>query len=147
MTCFRYQALRSVPRDAGLSVGVGDEGGAPNVSSNRQPLELLVQGIEKAGYMPEKDIAFCIDPASSEFFKDGKYHLQTEKRELTAGEMTAYYTDLIRDFPIVLLEGGLAEDDWAGWIILHGALGDKIELVSGDIFVTNVKYTAGGMKL
>lgn len=141
-----YQALRSVLLDAGLSVGVGDEGGfAPNVSSNRQPLELLIQGIEKAGYKPGEDIAFCLDPASSEFFKDGKYRLKTENRDLTAEEMTDYYSDLIRDFPIVLLEDGLAEDDWDGWKVLHGSLGNRLELVGDDIFVTNVKYIERGI--
>ncbi|MDL2316447.1 phosphopyruvate hydratase [Desulfovibrio sp. OttesenSCG-928-A18] len=141
-----YQALRSVLLDAGLSAGVGDEGGfAPMVSSNRQPLELIIQGIEKAGYKPGEDIAICLDPASSEFFRDRKYHLKTENRTLTAEEMTTYYDQLMAEFPIVLLEDGLAENDWAGWSILHAALGHKVELVGDDIFVTNVRYIERGI--
>lgn len=142
-----YQTLRGVLLERGLSAGVGDEGGfAPAVSSNRQPLELIVQAIEKAGYKPGDDIAICMDPASSEFYKDGRYHLKTEQRELSAEEMTEYYAALVKDFPIVLLEDGLAENDWAGWAVLHKALAHKIELVGDDIFVTNVRYIERGIK-
>jgi enolase len=145
--CEVYQTLRGVLLERGLSAGVGDEGGfAPAVSSNRQPLELIVQAIEKAGYKPGDDIAVCVDPASSEFYKNGRYHLKTENRELSAEEMTAYYADLISQFPIVLLEDGLAEDDWAGWAVLHNALGHRIELVGDDLFVTNVRYIERGIK-
>jgi len=142
-----YQSLRGILLEQGLSVCVGDEGGfAPAVSSNRQPLELIVKAIEKAGYKPGEDIAICVDPASSEFYKNGRYYLKTEHRELNAEEMTDYYTGLVNDFPIVLLEDGLAEDDWAGWALLHTALGHKIELVGDDIFVTNVRYIERGIK-
>jgi enolase len=141
-----YQALRQVLLEKGLSTGVGDEGGfAPAVSSNRQPLELIVEAIGKAGYRPGEDIVICMDPASSEFYVDGKYTLRTENTQLSAEEMTRYYEQLVKDFPIVLIEDGLAEDDWAGWQILHRALGDKVELVGDDIFVTNVKYIQRGI--
>ena len=111
-----YQALRQVLLEKGLSAGVGDEGGfAPAVSSNRQPLELIVEAISKAGYRPGEDIVICMDPASSEFYVDGKYTLRTENTRLSADEMTRYYEQLVKDFPIVLIEDGLAEDDWAGW--------------------------------
>ena len=142
-----YQALRSVILDKGLSVGVGDEGGfAPTVSSNREPLDLILQGIEKAGYKPGQEIAICIDPASSEFYEDAKYNLRTEKTKKTSEEMVAYYEKLVADYPIVLLEDGLAEDDWSGWPILNKALGGKIELVGDDLFVTNVKYIERGIR-
>lgn len=141
-----YQQLRQILLGQGLSAGVGDEGGfAPAVASNRQPLEWLTQAIEKAGYHPGEDIAICIDPASSEFYKDGKYELRTEKSLLDSQQITRYYAEIIKDFPVVLLEDGLAEDDWAGWKILNQELGDKVELVGDDLFVTNVKYIQRGI--
>lgn len=141
-----YQNLRQVLLEKGLSTGVGDEGGfAPAVSSNRQPLELIVEAIKKAGYRPGEDIVICVDPASSEFYKDGKYTLRTENAQLSAEEMTRYYEQLVNEFPVALIEDGLAEDDWAGWKILHDTLGDKVELVGDDIFVTNVKYIQRGI--
>ena len=142
-----YQALRSVILDKGLSVGVGDEGGfAPTVSSNREPLDLILQGIEKAGYKPGTDIAICMDPASSEFYEAGKYNLRTESSKRTSEEMVEYYEKLIADYPIILLEDGLAEDDWSGWSVLNQRLGGKVELVGDDLFVTNVKYIERGIK-
>lgn len=141
-----YQALRQVLLDQGLSTGVGDEGGfAPHVSSNRQPLELIVKAIEKAGFKPGDDIAICMDPASSEFYKDGLYQLRTEDSQLTAEQLSDYYSKLVDEFPIVLIEDGLAEDDWEGWKILHQKLAGRIELVGDDIFVTNVKYIQRGI--
>ncbi|EKF7455349.1 phosphopyruvate hydratase, partial [Escherichia coli] len=141
-----YHSLRQVLLEKGMLTGVGDEGGfAPVVSSNREPLELIVLAIEKAGYRPGEDIVICMDPASSEFYRDGKYHLRTENTELTSQEMTNYYQALVKNFPIALIEDGLAEDDWAGWKILHGALGEQIELVGDDLFVTNVKYIQRGI--
>ena len=141
-----YQALRHVLLEKGLSTGVGDEGGfAPAVSSNREPLELIVLAIEKAGYRPGEDIVICMDPASSEFYRDGKYHLHTENTELTSQEMTNYYQTLVKNFPIALIEDGLAEDDWTGWKILHDTLGEQVELVGDDLFVTNVKYIQRGI--
>ncbi len=141
-----YQSLRQVLLEMGLSTGVGDEGGfAPAVSSNREPLELIVLAIERAGFRPNEDIVICMDPASSEFYRNGKYHLRTESAELTSQEMADYYQMLVKTFPIVLIEDGLAEDDWAGWKILHDRLGDQIELVGDDLFVTNVKYIQRGI--
>ncbi len=142
-----YHALRGVLQEAGASVGVGDEGGfAPRVSSNRQPLEWLMKAVEKAGCEPGRDVVFCLDPASSEFFKDGLYRLNTENRTLDAAEMTDYYAGLIREFPVASIEDGLAEDDWAGWGHLHRTLGDRVELVGDDLFVTNVAYIARGIR-
>lgn len=142
-----YQALRNVLLDRGLSAGVGDEGGfAPSVSSNRQPLELILRAVEKAGYRPGEDIAVCMDPAATAFHRDGLYHLRTEKRALSAEEMTEYYAAILRDFPVVLLEDGLAEDDWDGWAMLCNTLGRHVELVGDDIFVTNVRYIERGIK-
>lgn len=141
-----YQSLRQVLLEKGLSTGVGDEGGfAPHVSSNHEPLELILKAIERADYIPGEDIAICIDPASSEFYQSGRYHLRTEHSELSAQEMTDYYLALVQNYPIVLLEDGLAEDDWAGWKIMHDALGNQVELVGDDIFVTNPKYIQRGI--
>ncbi|HCI5391116.1 phosphopyruvate hydratase [Escherichia coli] len=142
-----YQSLRQVLLEKGLSAGVGDEGGfAPMVSSNRQPLQLIVEAIKRAGYRPGDDIVICMDPASSEFYADGKYTLRTENTQLSAEEMTRYYEQLVDEFPIVLIEDGLAEDDWDGWKVLSQALGHKVELVGDDIFVTNVKYIQRGIE-
>lgn len=141
-----YQALRQVLLAKDLSIGVGDEGGfAPKVTSNRQPLELIVEAIQRAGYTPGEDIVICIDPASSEFYSNGKYHLHSESVQLSAEEMTRYYEQLVNEFPVVLIEDGLAEDDWAGWKILSDVLGKKVELVGDDLFVTNVKYIQRGI--
>jgi len=142
-----YQALRSVLMDAGHHVGVGDEGGfAPNVSSNEEPLEFIVKGIEKAGLKSGPDVGIALDPASSEFFEDGKYNLRTEKRTCSAEEMVDYFEKLINAYPICLIEDGLAEDDWDGWRILNQRLGGTIELVGDDLFVTNVEYIARGIR-
>ena len=141
-----YQALRSVLMDAGHHVGVGDEGGfAPNVSSNEEPLELIVKGIEKVGLKPGIEVGIAMDPASSEFFKDGRYNLRTENRKCSSEEMVDYYEKLIKAYPICLIEDGLAEDDWDGWKVLNSRLGNMIELVGDDLFVTNVEYIARGI--
>ena len=142
-----YQALRKILLSRNLSSAVGDEGGfSPAVASNREPLQLIVQAIEKAGYRPGEDISICMDPASSEFYHDGKYHLRTENSALNSEEMADYYGELIDQFPIVLLEDGLAEDDWTGWKNLHSKLGGRAELVGDDLFVTNVKYILRGIE-
>jgi enolase len=142
-----YQALRRVLLENNHHVGVGDEGGfAPAVKSNREPLELILKAIETAGLRPGKDVGICVDPASSEFCKDGKYELKTEGRTLSSEEMVDYYEKLVGEFPIVLLEDGLSEDDWDGWPIMNERLGEKIEIVGDDIFVTNVEYIARGME-
>jgi enolase len=142
-----YHALRSVLMDAGHHVGIGDEGGfAPNVSSNEEPLEVIVKGIEKAGLKPGPDVGIAMDPASSEFFRDGRYNLRTENRTCSSEEMVDYYEKLVNAYPICSLEDGLAEDDWDGWQVLNQRLGGVIELVGDDLFVTNVKYIARGIR-
>ena len=142
-----YHALQSLLREKGFGVGVGDEGGfAPDVASNEEPLALILSGIERAGLSPGTDVGLGIDPASSAFFENGRYHLRTEKRDLTAAEMTDYYRQLVENYPLVLLEDGLAEDDWDGWRQLNAALGARIELVGDDIFVTNVGRIRRGIE-
>lgn len=143
-----YQALRKVLLDQGYSTGVGDEGGfAPKVNSNKEPLELIVQGIEAAGLKPGEDVGICLDPASSEFFEDGGYQLHSENRKLSSAEMIDYYAALVDEFPIILIEDGLAEDDWDNWPLLNQKLGGRIEIVGDDLFVTNTKYIAKGIEL
>ncbi len=142
-----YHVLKKVLKERGYSTAVGDEGGfAPNVSSAKEALELLVEAIEKAGYRPGEDIALALDPAASEIFKDGKYVLEGEGKTLSSEEMVAYYRELVDQFPIVSIEDGLAEDDWEGWKILRRELGDRIQLVGDDIFVTNIKRLARGIE-
>ncbi|UCG14851.1 MAG: phosphopyruvate hydratase [Deltaproteobacteria bacterium] len=142
-----YQALRSVLMDGGHSVGIGDEGGfAPRVSSNEEPLELIVKGIEKAGLKSGPDVGIALDPAASEFFENGRYNLRTENRTCSAEEMVDYYAKLAEVYPIISLEDGLAEDDWDGWAVLTSRLGDTVQLVGDDLFVTNVEYIARGIR-
>jgi enolase len=142
-----YQALRSVLMEAGHHVGVGDEGGfAPNVSSNEEPLELIMKGIEKAGFQPGAEVGICLDPAASEFYEDGRYNLRTENRTCTSEEMVQYFEKLVDAYPICSIEDGLAEDDWGGWKILNQRLGKVIELIGDDLFVTNVTYIDRGIR-
>jgi enolase len=122
----------------GLSVGVGDEGGfAPQVHANREPLDLIVAAIETVGLQPGAEAGIAMDSASSEFYQDGKSHLHCEKRQLGSAEMIAYYAALVDEYPLCLLEDGLAQDDWENWKLLNRQLGDRIELVGDDIFCTN----------
>ena len=145
--CEIYHALRSVLMEAGHHVGIGDEGGfSPNVSSNEEPLEFIVKGIEKAGLKPGRDVGISMDPASSEFFEDGRYNLRTEKRMCSSEEMVDYYGNLVDAYPICSLEDGLAEDDWEGWQLLNRRLGGLIELIGDDLFVTNVAYIERGIR-
>ena len=131
-----YHALKSVIKAKGLSTGLGDEGGfAPSVDSTKAALDLIVEAIEKAGFKPGEDIALALDVASSEFFKDGKYHF--EGGEHTAEEMSKVYEQLIDEYPIVSIEDPLQEDDWEGYTALTAAIGDKVQLVGDDFFVTN----------
>jgi enolase len=123
------------------------EGGfSPNVSSNEEPLELIVKGIEKAGLKPGAQVGICLDPAASEFFEDGRYNLRTENRTCTSEEMVEYFQKLVDAYPICSIEDGLAEDDWDGWGILNQRLGDVIELIGDDLFVTNVEYIERGIR-
>ncbi len=145
--CEIYQALRTVLMESGHHVGVGDEGGfSPSVGSNEEPLEVIVKGIEKAGLRPGADVGIALDPAASEFFEDGRYNLRTENRTCSSQEMVDYYEKLMKAYPIISIEDGLAEDDWDGWKVLNSRLGDKIELVGDDLFVTNVEYISRGIR-
>jgi enolase len=145
--CEIYQALRSVLMDAGHHVGVGDEGGfSPNVSSNEEPLEFIVKGIEKAGLKAGPDVGISLDPAASEFFEDGRYNLRTEKRTCSSEEMVDYLEKLVNAYPICSIEDGLAEDDWEDWAIQNRRLGTLIELIGDDLLVTNVEYIARGIR-
>ncbi|MDQ4490264.1 phosphopyruvate hydratase [Sinomonas sp. ASV486] len=139
-----YHNLKSVLKDKGLSTGLGDEGGfAPNLPSNRAALELITEAITKAGYTPGKDIALALDVASSEFFTNGTY--QFEGKSLSAAEMSAYYAELVADFPLVSIEDPLDENDWDGWKILTEAIGDKVQIVGDDLFVTNPERLQRGI--
>ena len=133
-----YHALQGILLKKGLSVGVGDEGGfAPQVHANREPLDLIVAAIEMVGLQPGAEVGIAMDSASSEFYQDGKYHLHCEKRQLGSAEMIAYYAALVDEYPLCLLEDGLAQDDWENWKLLNRQLGDRIEVVGDDIFCTN----------
>jgi enolase len=141
-----YQALRDILKKKGFSTGVGDEGGfAPAVSSNEEPLALMTEAIEAAEYTPGREIGFALDPASSGFYHDGAYELRTEGRSLSASDMIDYYRNLVDTYPIGVIEDGLAEDDWAGWKGLTRQLGDRVELVGDDLFVTNVDRIRRGI--
>jgi len=142
-----YHALKSVLKNGGFSTGVGDEGGfAPALKTNAQAVELILQAIEKAGYKPGDQVAIALDPASSGFYEDGVYNLRTEGRKVTSAQMVDMYADWVAKYPIVVLEDGLAEDDWEGWKLLNQTIGDKIELVGDDLFVTNVERVARGIQ-
>ena len=142
-----YHALKGVLKSGGYPTAVGDEGGfAPALKTNREALELIVQAIEKAGFRPGEQIAIALDPASSGFYEDGLYNLRTEGRKVSAADMAGMYVDWVRAYPIVVLEDGLAEDDWDGWKLLNRELGGVIELVGDDLFVTNVERIARGIE-
>jgi enolase len=133
-----YHQLKGTLRSRGLATGVGDEGGfAPALHNNEAPLELLVAAIEAAGYRPGEEIAIALDPAASEFFSDGAYRLAGEDRTLSSAQMVDYWEQLVDRYPIVLIEDGMAENDWDGWTRLTERLGDRVQLVGDDIFVTN----------
>ncbi len=133
-----YHQLQRTLRERGLRTGVGDEGGfAPDLSSNEAPLELLVAAVSAAGYRPGEDVAICVDPATSELFTNGRYELAGEGRSLSSPEMVAMWAGLLERYPIVMLEDGMAEGDWEGWEALTARLGERVQLVGDDIFVTN----------
>jgi enolase len=141
-----FHSLKAVLKEAGLSTSVGDEGGfAPNLGSNSEAIEYILKAVEKAGYRPGEDVAIALDPASTEFFKDGKYVLAGEGRALSPEEMVAYYTGLVDDYPIVSIEDGMAEEDWEGWALMTAELGSRIQLVGDDVFVTNTSRLKRGI--
>jgi len=143
-----FHTLAGVLKKRGLATGVGDEGGfAPNLENNEAPLKLLVEAIAAAGYKPGEQIAIALDPAASEFFKDGAYVLEGEGgRKLAPAEMVEYYAGLVDRYPIVSIEDGLAEDDWEGWSLITKRLGQRIQLVGDDLFVTNIERLARGIR-
>ena len=144
-----YHTLKKVLHDAGLGGGVGDEGGfAPNFTTNEEPLEYITKACKKAGYKPGKDIMFAMDPASTEFYnaKKKRYVLAGEGRELTSDEMVDYWEALVNKYPIISIEDGMAEEDWKGWKALTERIGDRVQLVGDDLFVTNSERLARGIK-
>jgi enolase len=141
-----FHTLKKVLHDRGLATAVGDEGGfAPNLESNEEALEVIMSAVEKAGYKVGKDIYLGLDVASSEFYKDGSYVLSAESRSFTSAQFSKYLSDLAGKYPIITIEDGMAEGDWAGWGILTKALGEKIQLVGDDLFVTNTKILQEGI--
>jgi enolase len=142
-----YHVLKKVLHDRNLSTAIGDEGGfAPNLASNEEAVKLLLEAIEKAGFTPGTDIAIALDAASTEFYKDGNYVLAGEGRSLAPAEMVGYLQDLVSKYPIVSIEDGMAEEDWDGWSKLTAAIGDKVQLVGDDLFVTNVERLSRGIE-
>jgi len=142
-----FHVLKKELHQAGLATGVGDEGGfAPNINSAREALDFILKSIEKAGYKPGQDIWLALDCAATEYFKNGNYVLEGEGKTLTAEQNVAYLADLLRDYPILSIEDGCAEDDWEGWRLLTEALGDKVQLVGDDLFVTNPVRLAQGIE-
>jgi enolase len=141
-----YHTLKKVLHDRGLATAVGDEGGfAPNLESNEAAIAVLVEAIERAGHTPGKDIAIALDPAMSELYRDGKYHLSGEGKTLSRDEMVAWWVSIVDRYPIVSIEDGMAEDDWDGWAALTEALGKRIQLVGDDLFVTNARRLQMGI--
>ena len=141
-----YHTLKSLLHDRKLATAVGDEGGfAPNLASNEDAIAILVDAIEAAGFKPGIDISIALDPAMSELYKDGNYHLAGENKVLTSDQLVTWWTMLVNKYPIVSIEDGMAEDDWAGWSSLTKALGSRVQLVGDDLFVTNVKRLQRGI--
>jgi enolase len=141
-----YHTLKSLLHDRKLATAVGDEGGfAPNLASNEAAIAILVDAIEAAGFKPGIDISIALDPAMSELYKDGNYHLTGEGQVFTSDQLVAWWTSLVNKYPIVSIEDGMAEDDWAGWSSLTKALGSRVQLVGDDLFVTNVKRLQRGI--
>ena len=141
-----YHTLKSLLHDRKLATAVGDEGGfAPNLASNEDAIAILVDAIEAAGFKPGIDISIALDPAMTELYKDGKYHLAGEGQVFTSDQLVAWWTTLVNKYPIVSIEDGMAEDDWSGWSSLTTALGSRVQLVGDDLFVTNVKRLQRGI--
>ena len=142
-----YQALKKVLKDKGLNTNVGDEGGfAPSLPANKAAVEAIISAIEKAGYKPGKDCFIALDPASSEFYDNGKYVLAREGVSFSSAEMVDFYVKWVNDYPIVSIEDGMAEDDWEGWQLINKKLGDKIHLIGDDLYVTNVARLSQGIQ-
>jgi enolase len=142
-----YQQLKRTLKQHGLATGVGDEGGfAPALTSNEEPMKLLVEAIGAAGYQPGQEIAICLDPATSEFFVNGRYELTGEGRVLSSHEMVDYWETVNDRYPLLFLEDGMAEQDWDGWQLLTERLGDRLQLVGDDIFVTNPAILRQGIE-
>ena len=142
-----YHALKKTLNDKGYATGVGDEGGfAPNLKSNEEAIEVILEAIKKAGYEPGKEMFIAIDAASSEYYKDGKYVLEHEGKTLTAAEMVDFLEDWVNKYPIISIEDGMAEEDWEGWKLLTDRLGKKVQLVGDDLFVTNTERLEQGIK-
>jgi enolase len=143
-----YQGLKSVLKTKGLSTAVGDEGGfAPDLGSNEEAVQVITEAIDAAGYEPGADVMLALDPAASSFFEDGKYVLASEGRSLSSAEMVDYYTGLVDKYPIISIEDGLAEDDWDGFKLMTDKLGDRLQIVGDDLFVTNTERLAKGIEL
>jgi enolase len=142
-----FHALKSALHSAGLSTSVGDEGGfAPNIGSAREALDFIMRAVETAGYRMGSDVLLALDPASTEYFRDGKYELAGEGLPLTPEQMVDYFDKLVSDYPIASIEDGMAEDDWAGWKLITERIGNRVQLVGDDLFVTNVKRLAEGIE-
>jgi enolase len=142
-----YHVLKKVLHDKGLSTGVGDEGGfAPDLATNEDAIRLLIEAIEQAGFTPGEQIAIALDPAVSELYRDGAYHLDGEGKVLSSEELAAYWTRIVDTYPVVSIEDGMQEDDWAGWKLLTDAVGDRCQLVGDDLFVTNVERLRMGIE-
>ncbi|HBK54388.1 MAG TPA: phosphopyruvate hydratase, partial [Syntrophomonas wolfei] len=142
-----YHSLKKVLNNKGLGSGVGDEGGfAPNLPSNEAALDLILEAIAAAGYQAGSDINLALDVAATELFQDGKYHLASSGQVLSSSEMVDFYAQMMEKYPVISLEDGLAEDDWAGWKQLTERLGSKIQLVGDDLFVTNCQRLARGIE-
>ncbi|WP_373844643.1 phosphopyruvate hydratase [Clostridium sp.] len=141
-----YHTLKALLKSKGQDTGVGDEGGfAPNLNSNEEAIQIIVEAIEKSGYVPGKDIFIALDPASTEIYEDGKYNLKSEGKILSSEEMVDYYVTLVNKYPIISIEDAMAEEDWEGWSILTKKLGDKVQLVGDDLFVTNTERLKKGI--
>ena len=142
-----FQALKKILNEKGLATTVGDEGGfAPSLPSNEAAINVILEAIAKAGYVAGKDVAIALDVAATELYKDGKYHLTRENKILTSEEMVNFYADWCEKYPIVSIEDGLAEDDWSGYEIMTKKLGNKIQVVGDDLFVTNIERLAMGIE-
>ncbi len=141
-----YHELKKVLHDLGLNTAVGDEGGfAPDLKSNSQAVEVIIEAISKAGYEPGKDVFIALDPASTEYFEDGKYNLKSENKSLSSEEMVEYFADWVEKYPIISIEDGMAEEDWQGWRLMTEQIGEKVQLVGDDLFVTNEKRLKKGI--